>query len=157
MLMLLLAADDDCVLSDGVLKPQLDATKLPRGARIRDQGRKDRVFRETLEYADGTSVTLQVSGCAHLGLSVELRSKKLITSALTGPAAVALMKKTLEALPMLKDSTLRPKIFLDALARLKTAPAKFPAPLQCNEYETCELQLISTGEPVLSAVYDFPL
>ncbi len=91
VLLLLLASDDDCTLNEGVLKPQLDATRLPKGARLKDQDRKDRVFRETLEYPDGTSVTLQVSGCEHLGLSVEIRSKKLITPKLTGAAAVALI------------------------------------------------------------------
>ncbi|MDP3153311.1 MAG: hypothetical protein Q8N23_11605 [Archangium sp.] len=156
-LLVLLLGADDCVLNEGVFKSQLDSTRLSKGARIKDQGRKDRVFRETLEYSDGTSVTLQVSGCAHLGLSVELRSKKLITSSLTPAEAVKLLTKTLGALPMIKQPTLRPGIFLDALKRLKTVPEKFPVPLQCNEFESCELQLDTSKEPVLLALYDFPL
>ncbi len=145
-LLVLLLGADDCVLNEGVLKSQLE-----------DQGRKDRVFRETLEYPDGTSVTLQVSGCAHLGLSVELRSKKSITPSLTPAEAVKLLTRTLETLPMIKQPTLRPGIFLDALKRLKNAPEKFPVPLQCNEFESCELQLDTSQEPVLLALFDFPL
>ena len=156
LVMLLLSADD-CVLNEGVLKPQLDTTRLPKGARIKNQGREDRVFRETVAYPDGTDVTLQVGGCAHLGLSVEIRSKKLVTSALTSTAAVALMTKTLKALPMVKNSTLRTAIFLEALGRLKTVPEKFPIPLQCNEFESCELQLDTSKAPALIAAYDFPL
>lgn len=156
-LLVMLLGAEDCVLNEGVLKSQLDSTKLSKGARIKDQGRKARVFRETLEYLDGTRVTLQVSGCAHLGLSVEVRSKKLITSSLTPAEAVRLLTKALEALPMINQPTLRPRIFLDALTRLKSPPEKFPVALQCNEYESCELQLDTSKEPVLLALYDFPL
>ena len=157
ILLTLLLGADDCSLNEGVFKSQLDSTRLSKGARLEDQGRKDRVYRETLVNPDGTSVTLQVSGCAHLGLSVALRSKKLITSSLTPTEAVKLLTKTLESLPMVKQPTLRPGIFLDALKRLTNPPAKFPVPLQCNEFESCELQLDLSKEPVLLAVYDFPL
>lgn len=151
-------AADDCTLSDDALRPQLDAKKLPKGAKVTEQQRKDRVHRETLVFADGLEATLQVSGCAHLGLSVALRSQKAVTAKLTPAEAVALMKKVLPTLPVSEHATLQPKTFLDALGSLKTAPTAFPVALDCGEFTSCELSLDTTGKkPTLVVAYDFAL
>lgn len=125
-------AEDDCTLSEDVLQPQLDAKRLPRGAKVTAQKRKDRLHHETLVFADGLEATLQVGGCAHLGFSVALTSKKQVTAALTPADAVALMKKVLPTLPVSEKATLQPKTFLEALGRLKSAPTAFPVSLDCG-------------------------
>ncbi|MDP1916912.1 MAG: hypothetical protein Q8L14_11725 [Myxococcales bacterium] len=150
-------AEDDCTLSEDAIRPQLDAKKLPKGARLTEQRRHDRVHRETLVFADGLEATLQVGGCAHIGLSVALSSKKSVTAKLTPSQAVALMKKVLPMLPLAETATLQPKIFLDALDAAKTVPATFPVPLPCGD-ATCELSLELAGtKKTLIIAYDFAL
>ena len=150
-------AEDDCTLSEDALRPQLDLKKLPKGAKVTEQKRKDRVHRETLIFSDGLEATLQVGGCAHIGLSVALSSKKAVSAKLTPGQAVALMKKVLPTLPVTETATLQPKTFLDALDAAKTVPATFPVPLPCGD-ATCELSLDTAGtKPTLIIAYDFPL
>ncbi len=151
-------AEDDCTLSEDALRPQLDAKRLPKGAKVIAQERKDRLHTETLRFADGLEATLQVGGCQHLGLSVSLSSRLAVTAKLTPVEAVALMKKVLPTLPVGAQATLRPKMFLDALGALKTEPAGFPVVLECGEFTSCELSLDTTGKrPVLVVGYDFAL
>lgn len=163
LLLLLLAgsatasAEDDCTLSEDAIRPQLDLKKLPKGAKVTEQKRNDRVHRETLVFADGLEVRLQVGGCAHIGLSVALSSKKAVSAKLTPVQAVALMRKILPTLPVTETATLQPKTFLDALDAAKTVPATFPVPLPCGD-ATCELSLDLAGKkPTLIIAYDFAL
>jgi len=150
-------AEDDCTLSEDALRPQLDLKKLPKGAKVTEQKRKDRVHHETLVFADGLEATLQVGGCAHIGLSVALSSTKAVTATLTPGQAVTLMKKVLPTLPVSDTATLQPKIFLDALGAAKTVPATFPVPLPCGD-ATCELSLdLTAKKPSLVIAYDFAL
>lgn len=150
-------AEDDCTLSEEALRPQLDLKKLPKGAKVTAQKRKDRVHHETLVFADGLEATLQVGGCAHIGLSVALSSKRAVTATLTPGQAVALLTKVLPTLPVAETATLQPKIFLDALGAAKAVPATFPVPLPCGD-ATCELSLDLSGKkPTLVIAYDFAL
>ena len=149
---------EDCTLSEDALRPQLDARKLPKGAKVTAQKRKDRLHRETLRFADGLEATLQVSGCEHLGLLVALNSTKAVPATITPADAVALMKKVLPTLPVGAQATLRPAMFLDALSALKTVPSAFPVVLDCGEFTSCELSLdTTTKSPSLVIAYDFAL
>lgn len=151
-------AEDDCTLSEDALRPQLDLKQLPKGAKVTEQKRKDRLHRETLRFADGLEATLQVSGCEHLGLLVALSSTKAVPATLPPADAVALMKKVLPTLPVRAQATLRPAMFLNALGALKTVPSAFPVVLDCGEFTSCELLLDTTGKrPVLRIGYDFAL
>lgn len=150
-------AQDECALDEEALVGQVDEAKLPKGARLEPAVRTERLVRETVHLPDDETLVLQVSGCTHLGLVVELFSKKQVTAKLKPKAAVALLKARLQALAVKSDAVLQPAIFLEALRRLKTAPSKFPVPLKCDEYETCELELVTAPEPALRLTYDFPL
>lgn len=152
------AEEDDCTLSRDAVAPQLDVTKLPKGAKVLSATTKDRVHREVLRFADGLEATVQVGGCAHLGISVEVRSKKAVPAKLTPTQGIALIKQVLARLPLKPQPVLQPKLFLDALAALKTPPTTFPVALSCGEFTTCELNLDTAGtEPALIIWYSFAL
>ncbi len=152
-----LAEEDDCTLSIDAVGSQLDLEKLPKGAKVVLSEKKDRVHREVLRFADGLEATVQVGGCAHLGLSVEVRSKQAVSAKLTPAQGIALVKKVFARLPLKVNPVLRPKLFLDALAALKTTPTTFPVELSCGEFTTCELKLDTTPEPALIIWYSFAL
>lgn len=152
-----LAEDDDCTLSRDAVGSQLDAKKLPKGAKVVLSETKDRVHREVLRFADGLEATVQVGGCAHLGISLEVRSKQMVSAKLTPAQGIALVKKVFARLPLKVDPVLQPKLFLDALAALKTTPTTFPVELSCGEFTTCELKLDTTPEPALIIWYSFAL
>lgn len=147
----------ECVLNADALKPQVDK-KLPAGWKLVKAERVDRVHREVFTLPDGFELTVQISGCAHLGLTFSLKSKKAITPQLKPAEGVALLKKYSEATPFLKDAHFGQPIMKDAFAALTTVPEKFPVPVQCGKYETCELLLETKGkDTTLSFAYDFPL
>lgn len=152
-----LAEEDDCTLSSDAVGSQLDLEKLPKGAKVVLSETKDRVHREVLRFADGLEATVQVGGCAHLGLSLEVRSKQAVSAKLTPAQGIALVKKVFARLPLKVNPVLRPKLFLDALAALKTTPTTFPVELSCGEFTTCELKLDTTPGPALIIWYSFAL
>lgn len=152
-----LAEDDDCTLSIDAVGSQLDMKKLPKGAKVVLSETKDRVHREVLRFADGLEATVQVGGCAHLGISLEVRSKQAVSAKLTPAQGIALVKMVFARLPLKVDPVLQPKLFLDALAALKTTPTTFPVELSCGEFTTCELKFDTTPEPALIIWYSFAL
>lgn len=152
------AEDDDCTLSADAVAPQLDATKLPKGAKVVLSEKKERQHREVVRFADGLEATVQVGGCAHLGISLEVRSKKSVSSKLSPAQGIGLIKKVFAVLPLKAQPVMQPRLFLDALAALKTTPTTFPVALSCGEFTTCELNLDTTGsEPALIIWYSFAL
>lgn len=152
-----LGEEYECVMSADALKPQVDK-KLPPGWKLVKAERVERVHREVFTLPDGFELTVQISGCAHLGLAFSLKSKKAITPQLKPAEGVALLKKYAEATPFSKDASFGQPIMKDAFAALTTVPEKFPVPLQCGKYETCELSLETKGkDTTLSFAYDFPL
>ena len=110
------------------------------------------MYQRILLPTDGSEVTVQISGCAHLGLTFSVKSK--LVARLKPPEAVALIKKLSAQTPFLQGAHFGMPIMKDALDALKQAPDTFPVPLQCGKYETCELHV--EGD-VLSFAYDFPL
>lgn len=152
------AEEDDCTLSADAVAPQLDTKKLPRGAKVVLSEKKDRSHREVLRFADGLEATVQVGGCAHLGISLEVRSKAQVSAKLTPVQGIALIKKVFARLPLKSQPVMQPKLFLDALAALKTTPTTFPVALSCGEFTTCEVNLDTAGaEPALIIWYSFAL
>ena len=152
------AEEDDCTLSAEAVAPQLDTKKLPKGAKVLVSEKKERMYREVLRFADGLEATVQVGGCAHLGISLEVRSKTSVSSKLTPTQGIALIKKVFAKLPLKAQPVMQPKLFLDALAALKTTPTTFPVALSCGEFTTCEVNLETSGaEPALIIWYSFAL
>lgn len=150
--------DDGCTLAATAAAPQLDVKKLPKGAKVVSSEKKDRTSREVLRFADGLEATVQVGGCAHLGISLEVRSKTAVSPKLTPAQGIGLIKKVLARLPLKDQPVLQPSLFLDALAALKTTPTTFPVALSCGEFTTCELNLDTAGaEPALIIWYSFAL
>lgn len=153
-----LAEDDDCTLSIDAVGSQLDMKKLPKGAKVVLSEKKERQHREVVRFADGLEATVQVGGCAHLGISLEVRSKKSVSSKLSPAQGIGLIKKVFAVLPLKAQPVMQPRLFLDALAALKTTPTTFPVALSCGEFTTCELNLDTTGsEPALIIWYSFAL
>lgn len=153
-----LAEEDDCTLSPEAVAPQLDLEKLPKGAKVVSTTKKDRVHREVVRFADGLEATVQVGGCTHLGLSLEVRSKKSVSAKLTPVQGIGVIKKVFGMLPLKSEPLMQPKMFLDALAALKTTPTRFPVELSCGEFTSCELNLDTSGaEPALIIWYSFAL
>ncbi|MFO0596053.1 MAG: hypothetical protein U0228_12130 [Myxococcaceae bacterium] len=150
--------DADCVLNADALKPQIDASKLPKGSKLLKSEKVKRNHRDVVRLADGTEVTLGVGGCVHLGLSFALKGKA-IGPKLTPAEGVALIRKALEVMPIKSDANLQKVIITDALDALKTVPTAFPVTLTCHEFESCELLLEPNEkkETVLTFAYDFPL
>lgn len=152
------AEEDDCTLSADAVAPQLDTKKLPKGAKVVLSEKKERVHREVLRFGDELEATVQVGGCAHLGISLEVRSKTSVSKKLTPAQGIALIKQVFARLPLKPQPVMQPKLFLDALAALKTTPPTFPVELSCGEFTTCELNLDTTGkEPALIIWYSFAL
>lgn len=153
-----LAEEDDCTLSAEAVASQLDLKKLPKGAKVVSTTKKDRVHREVVRFADGLEATVQVGGCAHLGLSLEVRSKKSVSAKLTPVQGIGVIKKVFSMLPLKSEPVMQPKLLLDALAALKTTATTFPVELSCGEFTTCELNLDTSGtEPALIIWYSFAL
>lgn len=148
----LAVSDDDCTLNSDALKPQVDTTKLPKGWKLVKAARVERVHSEIFALPDGSQLTVAISGCAHLGLTFSIKSK--LVEKMKPADAAALIKKVSAQTPFLKDAHFGMPIMKDAFEALKTVPDKFPVPLQCGKYETCELQ--QNGD-VISFAYDFPL
>lgn len=146
------AEEDDCVLNPDALKPQVDVTKLPKGWKLVKAERVERVHKEVFALPAGVELTVQISGCAHLGLWFGVKSKTV--PKLKPDQAVELVKKLASQTPFLKDANFGQPIMKDAFAALKQVPPQFPIPLQCGKYETCELTL---KDDVVAFGYDFPL
>lgn len=146
----------DCSLSADVLRSQIDARRLSKGAKVVDSGRVGTRFHETVQFADGVQVVIEIGGCAHLGLTFDVRDDRRITATTSVASAVALLLATLPRLPARKRATLRPAEFLEALRRVPPDAAKFPVTLDCGKYVTCELSLEATPTR-LRLSYDFPL
>jgi hypothetical protein len=147
-----LAEDDDCVMNPAALKPQVDATKLPKGWKLVKAERVERTHRERFALPGGTELVVQISGCAHLGLTFTVKSK--IAAKLRPADAVELLKKLSSQTPFLPDAHFGQPIMRDAFAALKQAPAAFPIALECGKYETCEISQSAEG---VAFGYDFPL
>ena len=150
------ADGSDCSLSEEVLRSQIDARRLPKGARLVDSGRVGTSFHETVQFADGVRVAIGIGGCAHLGLDLDVRDERRITATTSVTSAVPLLLATLARLPAKKGATLRPADFVEALRRVKPDSTKFPVSLDCGKYVTCDL-VLEENPPRLRLSYDFPL
>lgn len=150
------ADGSDCSLSTEVLRSQIDARRLPKGARLVDSGRTRTRFHETVQFADGVRVGLDIGGCAHLGLEIDVSDERRITATTSVASAVTLLQATLARMPARKHATLRPAELLEALRRVPAAAAKFPVVLDCGKVVTCELSL-EASPPRLRFSYDFAL
>ncbi len=148
--------DPECTLDDEVLRSQVDARRLPKGARLVDSGRVGPRFRETVQFADGVQVAIDIGGCAHLGLTFDVRDDRRINAMTSVASAVSLLLATLTRIPVRAHATLRPADFLEALRRVPPDAAKFPVTLDCGKYVTCELSREETPTR-LRLSYDFPL
>jgi hypothetical protein len=158
LLFAVLGADEevpDCPLNPAAIRSQLDPEKSAPDVKLLGAQKKGRLHRERLKLPDGLEVTVAVGGCAHLGLSVELRGRA--AQAATPAQALELFRKVLETLPVRADAHLRPQTFLDALAKKKDVEAAFPVKLDCGEFETCELTRETKGGVFLKLGYDFQL
>lgn len=139
------AAEDEasCSLSRKQVSSQFDATKLPKGATLKGGAAAGRTYQEVLRFADGLEVKVQVGGCQHLSVTVEVRSKTQVTSTLTPTEAVAVVTKVLGRLPLKKHTLLQP--LLDGVAKVKVAPASFPVVLECQAPFVCEVTFLEDG------------
>lgn len=133
-------ADERCDLPSELVSSQFDAKKLPKGATLTGGAAANRTYREVLRFADGLEVRVQAGGCKHLGVTLEVRSKKLVSASLTAAEAVVVMTKVLALLPLKKRTLLEP--FVAGLAKLKTPPATFPVEFDCQTATVCELELV---------------
>ncbi len=140
------AEEEQCNLPPAAVTSQFDAKKLPKGAKLTGARSTDRTWREVLRFADGLEVMVQAGGCKHLGVTIEVRSKKLVSAGMTPTEGVAVMTKVLGLLPLKQGTLLKP--LMDGLATLKTPPASFPVALEC-QVTVCELALVEDSPALM--------
>lgn len=129
-------AQEDCALAAADLHPQF-AAKLPAGFKLVSSKKDKRLLTEVLKTPTGFEVTLQLGGCAHVEYSLAITGNTL-TPKTVGSELVAISRRVLPTLPMRKDATVNPALFLKAIddANIAIVPTELP----CGD-ATCRLSL----------------
>ncbi len=135
-----LAADEQtCAFDVKDLRSQF-AKKQGKGAKVLSSkvDLKHRGVHEELQLGDGTKVSLQLGGCAHVAWSLELKVPKVTTRSV-GAEIVATAKRVLPQLAMEKTSIVDPARLLKALdeANIMQLPTKLP----CGD-AACQLSVV---------------
>jgi hypothetical protein len=168
----LAAHAEDCALELKAIKPQF-AAKLPKGFKLVSTKNVKRLLTQVLKTPEGYEVTLTFGGCSHVAFALAIKGETL-TPKTVGAELVAVSKRVLPTLPMNKDATVDPLLFLKALdeANIVALPTELP----CGD-ATCKLSIGADekdakkkpakkpkkGEPekepagVLTLEYDFAL